>query len=197
MLYYITNNFQVSHRSVKWKCDFLRLRTYYVFTLLSMWPPVKKWRHSKYKRKFGNFENSLWFSQLIMPCVHMKKYTGQQGVYEKNQLQWKFRKKSQNLQSHPSVFTRYEKRCWAKTVSLVLNRTWRYALLLQQEIFKIKKIIKLSGSKNVVNVVIWPPSQQSHFLKMSMQIIFWTMVTFCSVMQDVTITMTKPRSTMP
>ena len=74
-----------------------------------------------------------------------------------------FGKKSQKLQPHYAVFARYEKRCWAKTVSLVLNRTWRYALLLQQEIFKIKKIIKLSGSKNVVNVVIWPPSQQSQF----------------------------------
>ena len=122
-----------------------------------MWPPVKKWRHSKYKRKFGNFENSWWFSQLIRPCVHMKKYTGQQGVYEKNQLQWKFRKKSQNLQSHPAVFARYEKCCWARSVSLVLNRTWRYVLLLQKETFKIKKRMKFLGPKNVVNVGFWPP----------------------------------------
>ena len=63
-------------------CDCV-LTAFSHFTLLFMWPPVKKWRHSTSKRKFRTFKTRLLFATLIMLCTHMKKYKVQLGVYKK------------------------------------------------------------------------------------------------------------------
>ena len=87
MSYYIpvTDHFCVSQRLVNTSvifCDCV-LSAFSHFTLLLMWPPGKKWRHSASKRTLLNFEISFFVCKLIMLCNHMKKYKVLWGIYEK------------------------------------------------------------------------------------------------------------------